>query len=76
MIGWLVLAAYIVGFILTWIMATGMLGKSELFGPSKYTSVLESALISGWIGFMFALLWPLALACLVVYRISMKRVKR
>lgn len=75
MIGWLVLAAYVIGFFVTWVIGTGMYYRNEIQGD-KYTGPIEGVLMSGTIGFVIAMCWPIAAMCLVIFRIATKEVSK
>jgi hypothetical protein len=70
-IGWLILAVYIVGLLVTWIASYGILYRNE---KDKFMGPIEIILIMGFLSFILALFWPFVVVIFGIHRIATRHV--
>lgn len=77
MIGWLVLAAYLVGALAAWVAAFRIFVTDPIMGFAPSDSkhdVLGVIFISGFISLLIGAMWPLAGAIMIVWKYGVKPV--
>lgn len=68
--GWLILIAYIVGFLLTWVIAYALLYKNMSEDHLAGEGPLMIIMLSGVLSLLFAMFWPLVLITFGIHRIA------